>query len=329
MKLVYVGNFEPSASTENHVSYALAELGHDVWELQESKATVAQIREACADADLLLYTRTEGLTPSSRREWLDLLETLPIPSASYHLDLYAGLRRGAGLRDDPFWRTRYVFSADGGSPEFFKAHGINHFWLPPGVHGPECYMAQPSPEMATDILFVGSGGHRAGYHPEWPWRDKMIRFLADTYGPRFSKHGHPPMGSVGTQHVRGHKLNVAYASAKIVVGDSLSLGPETEKGPIFSHARYWSDRVPETIGRGGFLLMPDIPGLAEHVPLARFKPGDLADLKAQIDYWLAPANEAFREGLRVQLHSAVKANHTYANRMAEMLRVISREEAAR
>lgn len=324
-RIVYVGNFEPGHSTENHVSAALADLGVEVVELQESRATVELIAEACKASDLLLYTRTEGLTPSTRSAWLAMLAALPIPSASYHLDLYAGLRREAGLRDDPFWRTKYVFSADGGSEGFFKAHGINHFWLPAAVHWPECYMAKSSPEMATDVLFVGSGGHRAGYHPEWPWRDQMVRFLADAYGPRFSKHGHPPMGPVGTGHVRGHKLNVAYASAKVVVGDSLCLGPETAKGPIFTHARYWSDRVYETIGRGGFLLMPSIPGLHPEIPT--FRGGDLGDLKAKVDYWLSHDEE--RERLRRSLATWVRNEHTYTNRMREMLRKISEEEVNR
>lgn len=325
-RVVYVGNFEPVHSTETHVASALADLGCEVEEVQESKATVADIERICRDfdADLLLYTRTEGLTPSPRQDWLTFLDRLPIPSVSYHLDLYAGLKRGAGLRDDPFWRTRHVFSADGGSQAFFAQHGIDHRWLRAGVHGPECYLAAPDPSLATDVLFVGAGGPSSGYHPEWRYRDELLRFLTGAYGSRFSKHGHPALGPAGCRHVRGHKLNVAYASAKVVVGDSLCLGPDAARTPRFRHARYWSDRVYETMGRGGFLVMPRIEGLelefTEGEHLAFYDFGDLDGLRRVIDRYLGDDIE--RERVRRAGHAKVRSACTYTHRMRELLAAI-------
>ena len=236
MRILYIGNFEPSFSTETHVAAGLAELGVDVVECQENQTSVAEVERLACDVDLLLYTRTWSIAGGDAAA---LFDRLPIPSVSYHLDLYAGLKRGAGLRDDPFWRTRYVFSADGGSQAFFDRHNVRHFWLRAGVYGRECYIADPTARFSSDVTFVGSGR----YHPEWSYRGRLISWLRQTYRGRFRKWGPPE------ETIRGHELNQLYASAKVVVGDTLCLGPGERKTPPYQHARYWSDRVYETLGR--------------------------------------------------------------------------------
>ena len=74
-------------------------------------------------------------------------------------------------------------------------------------------------------------------------------YLKDIYGNRYSKFGWPE-----TFH-RNAQLNNLYANSKIAIGDSVCIG--------FNHERYWSDRVFETIGRGGFIIHPYIKGLEE------------------------------------------------------------------
>lgn len=331
-RCVYVGNFQPGVtnpfSTETHVAWALEDLGLKVIRLQEDAIRCPEIEAACREADLFLYTRTPGFSPSPAREWLAMLAHLPIPSASYHLDLYAGLKRGAGLASDPFWRTKHVFSADGGSEAFFARHGINHTWIRPGVHEPECYIAERDPALATDVLFVGSSGHRHGYHPEWPYRAQLIDFLSKHYKTRFSKHGHPAMGPVGQGHLRGHALNVAYASAKVVVGDTLCLGPEDKTRPLYRHERYSSDRLFETVGRGGVLVYPRIEGMTDELIdgeyVVYYDFGDFRDLVAKIDGLLAD-NER-RERIRHAGCERVKACCTYTHRMRKMLDTLAERE---
>lgn len=307
-RVLYIGNFGPSFSTENHVGESLRELGVEVVKAQESDLTLEQLDGMARDVDLLLYTRTWGLRGGDALRWIT---QLPIPTVSYHLDLYAGLSRGRDLRLDPFWRTQHVFTPDGGSEAFFRAQGVRHHYLKPGVYGAECYLAKADPEFAADVCFVGS----YDYHPEWPYRRRLVDFLSDTYGRRFVKHGAPE------SCVRGDALNRLYASAKVVVGDSLCVG--------FDHPHYWSDRIYETLGRGGFMIHPYIFGLEEefrdreHVVFYPF--GDFAALRRLIDYYVKHDDE--REAIRRAGHARVKEGSTYVHRMRQMLGVLGEHHA--
>jgi len=304
LQVVYIGNFEPSHSTENHVRASLEELGVTVRPVQENRTTWRALDPLVAEADLLLYTRTWGLPdPDQGLRWL---ARCPIPTVSYHLDLYAGLPRGRALRQDPFRCTQHVFTPDGGSADFFREQGVAHHYLKPGVYGRECVLLGPAPHLTADVGFVGS----ELYHPEWPYRGRLLQFLRDTWGPRFAKHG-PPQPTV-----RGETLNRVYASVKVVVGDSLCLD--------FDHPHYWSDRIYETLGRGGFLVHPYVFGLEEeftdrqHVVFYRY--GDLAMLRDLVEHYLHHPEE--REAIRRAGHAHVKASCTYVHRMRELLGVV-------
>jgi hypothetical protein len=174
----------------------------------------------------------------------------------------------------------------------------------------ECYLAQPEPRFVTDVAFVGS----KGYHPEWPYRRELIDWLGETYGARFRL-----FGSTG-ECIRGHALNALYASAKVVVGDSLVLG--------FKHERYWSDRAYETPGRGGVLVMPRIVGLDESFvdgqEMAFYDFGNFNALKAWVDELLE--DDALRGKMRLAGHERVKRDHTYMNRLTEMFSILAAEE---
>jgi len=320
-KLVYVGNFEPTHSTETHISATLSSLGIDVIEAQENQVGAQNVIDLVREheAEVLLWTRTWGVKDGARM--LEGAREAGAVTVAWHLDLYAGLPRGNGIKTDPWWRCDYVFTPDGGSPGFWQKHGIAHHYLKPGVFRPECYLARPDPALACDVLFVGSGGIRGNYHPEWSYRGELIKFLSDTYGPRFAKWGNPPMNG-GRAHVRGHALNVLYASAKIVVGDALCLGPGEALRPRFRHERYWSDRVCETMGRGGFLIHPWIAGLDEEFEngkhLLYYPYGDFEALKALIDDWTLEGTAERRERVRLAGHEKVKRDCTYTNRAIEV-----------
>lgn len=306
-RVLYIGNFVPPHSTENHLRASLHALGVKVFAVQENATSIRWLDEAVRGADLLLYTRTWGLSGGDALAWI---KSLRIPSASYHLDLYAGLARGEGLGADPFWSTRYVFTADGGSDDFFRARGINHHYVKPGVHGAECYRAEPVDWLRADVGFVGS----YDYHPEWPYRRELVDFLRRSYGRRFVKYGSPE------KQIRGHAVNQLYASVKVLVGDSLCLG--------FDHPHYWSDRIYETLGRGGFMIHPYIRGLEEeledrkHVVYYPF--GDFDELRRLCDYYVAHDDE--REAIRSAGHEHVKANCTYVHRMRQMLGILGQHE---
>lgn len=304
MRICYVGNFGPQHSTESHLAATLEDMGHEVTRIQESASKQFNIVRAFRH-DLFLWTRTwPGFITTAH---LAALRQLNIPSVSFHLDLYVGISRQNKIGSDPFWRTDYVFTADGDphSTEVFKQKGVNHHWLKPGVYKKECKKGLPRAEFAHDVIFVGS----RDYHAEWPYRVKLLDWLSNTYGSRFKHYGH-------TESIRNQELNDLYASAKVVVGDSLCVG--------FKHKNYWSDRIYETTGRGGFMIHPFIAGLdAEFEPIKEvvfYEYNDWDVLKKLIDFYIE--NDDVRQAIRDQGMLRTKYEHSYHNRMEEMLQVI-------
>jgi len=224
-----------------------------------------------------------------------------VKTASFHLDRYRGLNQLDGREDrvgvHPWWFTDRVFTADGGreSAEFFASRGVTHSWLPPGVIARDCHPGTFRKSLASRVGFVGS----PSYHPEYPFRSKLLDWLKEIYGSDFRLY----------QGFRGEALNDAYASCEVVVGDSCFAGAD----------HYWSDRVPETLGRGGFLIAPATDGL--RIPgLVTFRAGDLRELKEKVDYYLKWPEE--RDWLRRCAHVWVRNNETYTQRMRKLLDVM-------
>lgn len=299
LRIAFLGNFKPPHSTENDLKWTLEDMGHEVVPFQEDEADVRDIVHDSSEADLFLWVHTHGFDQLDSEDMLSRLHSNNVKTASFHLDRYWGLneldQRENKIGKHPFWHTDFVFTADGGNRVRFEGRGIRHFWLPPGVCGRDIRVhGERREDLSVDVGFVGA----EGYHPEYPFRGQLIEFLRSVYGEKFRVF----------QGYRGQALNDLYASIKVVVGDSCFGGADF----------YWSDRVPETLGRGGFLIHPASKGLA--IPgLVAFEPGNLQQLQDRIDYFLA--NELERTCLRTVAHEWVKKNETYTNRMKKLLEV--------
>ena len=308
MKAVLSGNFVPFWSTENHLKTSLEELGVQVIALQENEVNAEKTLEICKreNPDFFLWVRTWGIEGDA----FAMLNSLLCPSVAYHLDLYAGLERSKDVDTAPWWECDFVFSADGGSDEWFKSHGVNHYWSPPGVLGKECVLEDPVEEYKSEILFTGS----YGYHSEWAYRPMLIDKLRERYGNRFKLIEH---GSPGAPW-RGTKLNQLYSSAKVVVGDSCNVNP------MFKHEKYWSDRVSEVSGRGGFLIHPYVKGLELCYELEKeivtYQYGDFFNLFNLIDFYLDHDDE--REKIKLAAFERTKKEHCYTHRMQNVLDVV-------
>jgi hypothetical protein len=193
-----------------------------------------------------------------------------------------------------------VITADGGNPDRWAAAGVNHVWMPPAVDAAECERRPEfDPTFDFDVAFVGNWQN---YHHEWPRRELIVGLL-DRYQRRFRPF---------CCDVRGQDLANLFGTARVIVGDSCLSGGATH---------YWSDRIPETLGRGGFLIHPHVPGIDEHfVPgqhLVTYPLGDVEQLHALIDYYVAHPIERERIAKAGQAH--VKARHTYRRRMEAVL----------
>lgn len=309
MRITFLGNWSVDYSTESHHGKSLEELGHEVVRLQEPKLPADQILAEAVKSDLFVWTHTHGWNTAGIDKALAGIKAAGVPIVAYHLDAYRQIPdRWKQYQDDPYMRLLdHFFTVDQCLADWLNTNTdtAGHY-LPPGVYGAECYISdQPSPH-ANDVVFVGS----YGYHPSYPMRPKLVDWLKSSYGPRFT---HAGGGSkIGT--IRGDDLNRLYASSKVIVGDSYICDPNYP-------GKYWSDRIPETLGRGGMLLHPWVYGLDEQFAdgehLVTYPHGDFNQLKFLIDYYLEA--DAEREKIRVAGHEHVKATATYTHRWAEIL----------
>lgn len=306
MKICFVGNFEPPNSTENDLLWTLRDMGHEVYPKQENRAPGSNIILTCRQCDAMLWVHTHGWeTPGGSKAMLDGVKETGCPTASFHLDLYAGLPRSSMVESHPFFRTDYFFGVDGGSQEWYTNKGINHVYTHAGVVKRDCYLGQSDTKFC-DVAFVGSGT----YHESWPYRKKLLEWLAATYGKGFRHVGNPNPG------LRGDDLNQFYAGCKVVVGDTLC--------PNFAHPEYWSDRPYEALGRGAFLIMPYVKGMEkdftanEHLVFYEFNDWD--GLRTKVDYYLTHDDD--RELIRLMGHEHVRKNHTYHNRMETVVETL-------
>lgn len=265
-----------------------------------------------AHADLLVYSRTHNNTALGP-EWTETWRTLEgreTKTCGVHLDVYWGLpeREDWIASGDAQFTVGTLFTADGGSDDKWKAAGVNHVWLPPGCDArfiPE--HAEPFAELAGKIVFVGSS---MGYHPSYPGRQDLIDHARSTYGDRFVEIGN----GTAWGPKRGEDLARVYASDCICIGDSCFAG---------QREFYWSDRVPESLGRGAFLIHSYVPGIRkmyDGTVLATFAAGDYDDLDAQIGSYLP--SPGVREGMRQAGRSLVEVRDTYRHRAAEVLEIM-------
>jgi spore maturation protein CgeB len=226
-----------------------------------------------------------------------------VPTVSAHLDRWLWLKRVEDVGREATWFTEFIFMADASpeAAELYDSLGLNWYYLRPAVVERDCYMAEPDHDrFPHEIIFTGS----RGYHPEYPFRPELVDWLHKTYGDRFGHYGND-----GIRVLRQHDLNVALASAKVVVGDSCFGG----------RPNYVSDRYYETRGRGGFLTHPWVEGV-DTTGVAHYKPRDWGSLKKTIGYWLE--HDIEREEQRRTGFEWVKNNETYTHRSAQIIETV-------
>lgn len=307
MKIAFLGNFNVDYSSETHHVKSLESLGHEVIKLQEGKDDSMTIFRAASSSDMFVWIHTHSWeTPIpagfTMVEVLDSLNRMGIPTVTYHLDLWFGLDRQKDLENDEFYKhIGHFFTVDKQMTDWFNENtNVKGHYLQAGVFDQECYMATSlSSGPVNDLIFVGS----YNYHSEWPYRKQLIDWLHLMYKTRFKHYGGDGLGVK-----RGAELNQLYAESKIAIGDTLCIG--------FDYPYYWSDRVYETLGRGGFIIHPYVKGMEEHFEdkkhLVFYEYGNFKQLEELIEYYLEHPEE--REYIRKAGHEHVKANHTYKNR---------------
>lgn len=332
MRIGFLGNFSVNYSTESDWKWTYEHLGHEVIPFQETgpnPATTDEIWAGCQNIDIFHYVHTHNAeTPGSFpiSELIQRFKNKGIVTIGYHLDYWRGLERQKDVGTHPWWTLDYIFTADGGSNEWYRSQGINHHYIKAGIVERDCYIGNYREEYACDVAFVGS----YNYHPEWKYRPQLIDWLANTYGERFRRYG----GDTQWGTIRGSALNDLYASVKVIVGDTLCLN--------FDHPNYFSDRLFETTGRGGFLIFPEIDGIRDcfntddwddidcrmmtnssNDELITYGFENFGNLRNAIDKALA--NEVARESIKLNGHERTKRDHTYTNRANEIFDILKND----
>lgn len=308
MKIVLFGNFSVPYCSEVHHAISLEALGHQVIRLQETQITSDQVLSESLSADMLIWIHSHGFQVKGRpmNDVLQILKNNNIPTVAYHLDLYMGLQRWQEYQTHDYFKVQHFFTVDRLMAEWLNEHTqTKGHYIPAGVLHEECYDLRLPKQY--DVIFVGS----RGYHQEWPYRPQLIDWLRNTYGERFHHFGND-----GERVVRGLDLNRLYGQTKVVIGDTLC--------PNFNYPYYFSDRLFETIGRGGFLIYPYIKGIEDvfirNSEIITYRYGDFVDLKKKIDHYVED-NEA-REHIRQAGFDRVQSDHTYLKRWEQILNTI-------
>lgn len=316
-RVAYIGNFEPVYSTENDVRKAFEHLGHEVIQLQENKFDINRLGQF--DYDLLLITGTwdDAKPLDSMITHFMHCAARGIPTATLHLDTFWGKSRGGRQWWlHPMFHTAYIFTADGDYQEQWKTFGKNHIWLPPAVRHDAAHFGKYRPEYDCDVAFVGSNG--VGYHEDvWSYRKELVDALRDMCKRNGWSFKNP--GGDDPKVDRGEDMNDFYASAKVTVGDSLCLKKE--------ESHYWSDRVPEATGRGGFLIMPKIRALERLYPvqpdgLKFYEWNNFKDLEEEIGVWLSPSFSDIWRRQKRYTQAITARDHTYVNRVQTILKEV-------
>lgn len=294
MKIVYIGEFTKIHNEEGNAR-ALERLGVSVIRLQEGDLkTIDQI----PDCDYLFFAKLK-VEPFFRMEIVKWAKEKGIKTVCWNWDLYFGLPRERELPNDAIFRADYVFSPDGGSD--FSKYGVNHKLVRQGIAKEEAHRGKKI--EAPEIIFVGARNHL------YPYRTKLLAYLNQEYKDKFKLIGE-------LKEVRGEDLNDLYESAKIVIGDS-----------VYSD-KYWSNRIYNTIGRGGFIIHPMIEDLEkDYTPYKHFIPyniGDFEGLKQKIDYYLTHDKE--RDKIRLTGFKHTLKNHLIDNRIKCILDYIQQKK---
>lgn len=310
MKIAIYGNFSIDYCSEVHYAKTLRSMGHEVVELQEPRVSAQKLVEVANSSDMFVWIHTHGWnTPNM----LDALKAIKVPTVAYHLDLYMGLQRWKEYEYSEYIHVDHFFTVDKLMADWLNENtNTKGHYLLPAVYDQEAYATEhiDSRYVGKQVMFVGS----KGYHPEWPYRPRLIDWLRQTYGDKFLHVG----GDGDTGTVRGHKLNLIYNTVPIAIGDTLNID--------FDYPYYTSDRLFESIGRGGFTIYPRIKGvediLKDKEEVAWYQHGNLNDLKNKIEYYLNNPEE--REQIRRAGHAKVKAEHTYKNRWQSIIDEVTR-----
>jgi hypothetical protein len=289
VRIAYIGKFR-KLWDEEYIARGFESLGHTVGRIDELTRLDHIQRDLLAFKPALVVWAK--LQHPRADEIVAFCKANGFKTACWVFDLYWNYPRQGQLAT-PAFKADHVFTTDGGEHPW-SAYGIlRHTCVRQGIHAPECYREPvPSEGKDIDVLFVGS------FNPSNSERNETLSRLAGAFALTW-------VGKDDSDECRGPKLNRLLARAKVVVGDS-----------VYS-PRYWSNRVVETLGRGGFLIHRDVEGIRDEYPSLVTYDGTYQDLKKKVDFYLAADDE--RERITQANFEWVRGRYTCEKKCATIL----------
>lgn len=297
MKIVYLDKFNYFFSTGNYITAALNGIGIQVIKvsietpLDKIKQTIISHKP-----DFVLCGKGADYF-SELIPWIKKQEMVVV---HWSFDRLFYLNRAQTIiKKRKLYLSDLVCTTDGGCDNQWKTQfNVDHVTLRQGLHAPDHVWVDPI-DVDFDVIFVGSVYNE--------YRKKLVSFLQDTYEKRFKVFG---ASENPKDQIRGLDLNILLRSVKVVVGDSLP-------GDY-----YWSNRLYEQRGRGGFLLHPKTVGMDKEFVLGEelivFPRHDMNTLKKKIDYYID--NDDEREKIRMCGFSRCP---TYHDRVADLIQRVT------
>ena len=279
---------------EESIAKAFEDEGVTLIRMEENEHTNVEFLKKIKEEkpDLVLFTKLN--TRENGKVLIEELKRLGIKTASWTFDLLKGHpSREPMLKAFHWLEADYVFLTDGGH----DYAPLKKFTLRQGIPKVFNYIAPKT--TVPEIIFVGSD------NTFFPYRRMVMDFLKKEYGKRFHWYGEK-----NSFEKRGHDLNSLYSGAKIVIGCSMP------------SPNYWSNRLYEITGRGGFTIFPYIEGIEKEFEIDKeivtYTQGNLGELKEKIDYYLN--NNEERERIALNGFNRAK-NYTFNHRVQEFLTI--------
>lgn len=289
MKISFIGKFG-KIYDEEYIAQSFEAIGHEVQRISDRCLThqfTGLIDEF--KPDIVLFTKFFVSQPYEVINWC---KQKGIKTVSWIFDLYWDYEREDRITRTPGFFADKVFTTDGGHDEKWKTLNIDHQCVRQGIYEKECYLEPLN--SPHGVVFIGS------HNPLNRERSNVLEEVMARYDD-FRWYG-----KIHTHEMRSTELNKTYATAKIVIGDS-----------VWS-PYYWSNRVVETLGRGGFLIHHDVPGIKEEYPdLVTYERGNVDQLFELIDYYMI--HEGERQTIIRKNFEWVRDHYTMDKKCAELI----------
>ena len=318
MKIVFIAIFTEIYHEEGKAR-GLQALGHDVYRFDENHMDFKDLNIILKiNPDVVIYAK---LINKNASDFIKTIKSNGILTVSWFPDYCFDWNDGMLKYDKsicPISNADLLLIPDGLNETKWESLGIKKHCVRQEIYNDMCYIGDKIVEN-KDVLFIGTVNSGVYQH-----RIPLVNFLNKKYGSRFLH-----LGGHNSDQVRNEDLNNIIASVKVVIGDSLYA------------PNYWSNRLYETIGRGGLIIHSPTEGLeseykvGEHFDVYKVtdkKIGwayeiDYEDLESKIDFYLE--NKDVRKSIALAGMEFTRNNYTMAHRCKEVVDIIEKELKSR